>query len=106
MSLDLSRVPERRKGAEGSPFGQEFVILDPPGRMLRGLNETGARVWELIDGRRSVEEIASVISDEFEVDGVTAQADVTAFITMLERRGLVSLREGPGQGRTPGEGAP
>ena len=105
MSLDLSRVPVRREGAEGSHFGQEFVILDPPGRILRGLNETGARVWDLIDGRRCVEEIARVISDEFEVDGATAQADVTAFITMLAGRGLVELREGPEQGRTPGEGA-
>ena len=50
MSLDLARVPVRREGAEGSHFGQEFVILDPPGRILRGLNETGARIWDLIDG--------------------------------------------------------
>ena len=32
------------------------------------LNEVGARVWQLIDGQRSVNQIAAAISTEYTVD--------------------------------------
>ena len=92
MTLALTDVPVHCEGAEGSRFGQEFVVLDPAGRMLRGLNETGARIWALIDGKRSVGEIAEEISKEFEVEITIAQRDTAAFLSMLADRGLVASR--------------
>ncbi len=104
MSLELARIPVQSTGAEGSRFGQEFVLLDPAGRMLRGLNETGARIWALIDGKRSVAEIATVISREFDVPLVTAQADVAGFISLLVGHGLVVVRDEAGRAVDPQEG--
>ncbi len=68
----------------------EAVILSMETKVLRGLNPVGSRVWELIDGRRSLEEIAGLIVQEFDVEGSTAAEDVGAFVRELLERGLVT----------------
>jgi hypothetical protein len=50
---------------------------------LYTLNEVGARVYELIDGERSVRDICAAIVEEFEVSSDKAEADVTEFLEKL-----------------------
>lgn len=50
---------------------------------LYTLNEVGARVYELIDGKRPVRDIVSVVLDEFEVSAEQAESDVREFIAQL-----------------------
>ena len=40
------------------------------------LNETGAFIWDLINGIRSVEEIINELITEYDIDSETATADV------------------------------
>jgi archaellum component FlaC len=68
----------------------EAVILSMETKVLRGLNPVGSRVWELIDGRRSVEEITHVIVEEFEVSLQEATRDVREFVQTLLDKGLVT----------------
>ena len=68
----------------------EAVILSMDTKVFRGLNAVGSRVWELIDGRRSLEEIARLIVDEFQVAPDVAAADVGAFVEQLLAKGLVT----------------
>ncbi|HLE71316.1 MAG TPA: PqqD family protein [Vicinamibacteria bacterium] len=60
---------------------------------LYTLNEVGARVYELIDGKRPVGEIVEAIVTEFEVAHETAEADVREFITQLLQ--IEGIREIP-----------
>ena len=68
----------------------EAVILAMDTKVFRGLNAVGSRVWELIDGRRSVDEIGAAIANEFEVAPDVAARDVSAFVGELLARGLVT----------------
>jgi hypothetical protein len=68
----------------------EAVLLSMDTKVLRGLNPVGSRIWELIDGQRSLEEITGVIVQEFEVAPGVAVRDVQAFIQSLLDRGLVT----------------
>lgn len=68
----------------------EAVILSMETKVLRGLNPVGSRVWELIDGRRDVEEIIGEIVREFDVAAAEAGRDVMGFIQELLDRGLVT----------------
>lgn len=68
----------------------EAVILSMETKVLRGLNPVGSRVWELIDGRRTVEEIAGLIVEEFDVTPEAAAQDVRGFVKELLDRGLVT----------------
>jgi hypothetical protein len=57
------------------------------------LNDVGARIYELIDGKRSVGGICGTIVEEFEVSDAEARADVTEFLEKL--KGLGGIEETP-----------
>ena len=67
----------------------EAVILSLDTKAFRGLNPVGSRVWELIDGRRSVDEIVEVIVREFDVTPEQASGDVQTFVRELLDKELV-----------------
>ena len=71
---------------EGNAF-----IVDSRGNMLHELNETGAHIWKLLDGKRTLRGIASQISEEFEVNKENAQKDVLDFIQELEKKELIKM---------------
>jgi hypothetical protein len=68
----------------------EAVILSLDTKVLRGLNDVGSRVWDLIDGQRTVSDIIDVIVEEFDVPRAQAAEDVEAFARQLLDKGLVS----------------
>jgi Coenzyme PQQ synthesis protein D (PqqD) len=68
----------------------EAVILSLDTKVLRGLNDVGSRVWDLIDGQRTVSDIIDVIVEEFDVPRGQAAGDVEAFARQLLEKGLVA----------------
>jgi len=67
----------------------EAVLLDLRSGRYFGLNGTGARVWASLKEGLEREQIAVVLTDEFEVTLDRARADVDAFIAALTERGLI-----------------
>jgi len=49
------------------------------------LNEVAARIWELIDGERKIEEIKDKIVEEFEVTPAEAEKDLIELLQKLEK---------------------
>ena len=84
-------VPERTPGAEGLAVGSDFLVLDTEGRMLRGLNASGAAVWELIDARRPLEAMAQEIARRYSEPVPRVLEDVIAFARDLAGRGLIRI---------------
>ncbi len=70
----------------------EMILLHPTQGKVRVLNEVGARIWELIDGINTVNKIAQFIYEEFAVESLVAEADVSKFINQLENAGLIILK--------------
>jgi hypothetical protein len=58
------------------------------GRMLT-LNETGAFIWERLDGKRRLGEILEELRDEYEVEKETARQDLLEMISSLQETGAV-----------------
>jgi len=53
------------------------------------LNEVGAFIWALLDGRRTVGEIQSAVAAEYDTSAEQAAADVAEFLSQLEAIGAV-----------------
>lgn len=53
------------------------------------LNSTAAFVWELLSRERTPDELAKAVADRFEIDRVTARADVEAFLDEISSMGLL-----------------
>lgn len=57
------------------------------------LNETGAQIWRLIDGRRSLADIGDVLAQEYNVRPETVEADLLEIIGKLEELGMLRAVE-------------
>ncbi|MBN1660643.1 MAG: PqqD family protein [Anaerolineae bacterium] len=53
------------------------------------LNETAARIWELLDGRSSLEVVRDALVQEFAVDLDRAQADLLQVVSELSELHLI-----------------
>jgi methyltransferase-like protein len=65
--------------------GNEYVLVPVANNIadmnsVYTLNETGAFIWEQIDGERTVKEIIAALTEEYEIDEETASKDVLDFI--------------------------
>jgi len=68
--------------------GNEYVLVPITDNIadmdsVYTLNETGAFIWEQIDGKKSTEEIISAMTEEYDIDKDTATEDVLQFITKM-----------------------
>lgn len=62
------------------PIGKGVADLDS----IYTLNETAARIWELIDGKTRVGQIRGVIAEEYDVSPVEAEEDLIEHLRQLE----------------------
>lgn len=67
----------------------EALVVSPKDSLVYPLNEAGTRIWELLDGGRTIADISSIICDEFEGDRALIQKDVVDFIEDLLKAGLI-----------------
>jgi len=69
--------------------GNEYVLVPITDNIadmnsVYTLNETGAFIWEQIDGKRDVEEIIGALTNEYDIDNQTAEEDVFSFIQNMK----------------------
>lgn len=84
-----NEVWRRRNELVWRRIGEEAVVLDLEGKVLRGINETGWKIWELLDGHRSLGDIAGHLAGEYSIGEEEAERDAKAFLVELEAAGLV-----------------
>ncbi|MGH9868235.1 MAG: PqqD family protein [Candidatus Polarisedimenticolia bacterium] len=83
-------APQKNPHAAARVYdGQAFIVV-PQTTRYEILNGVGSRVWDLIDGRRSVGEIAGIIAEEFEVSLEDATKDVDGFLGELKEHGMLA----------------
>jgi hypothetical protein len=84
-----------QSGIVGQVLKDEAVLLLPAQGEVKVLNEVGARIWSLTDGTCTIKEIAAVLTAEYAVEQVQAEADTVAFVADLLRRNIVVLSPQP-----------
>jgi hypothetical protein len=62
------------------------------GEELYTLNETGQAIWQKLDGRRTLKNVAACLADEFTSSLSELEADVMGFATELAQRGILVIK--------------
>ena len=87
--------PNRRIEISPDVLSQEIsgetVLLDLKSEGYFGLDKTATRIWQLLQEQRSLDEVHSTMSSEFDVDPETLRADLLHHLTELEAAGLISV---------------
>jgi hypothetical protein len=87
------RIPCRHPDAAFQIIDGEAMVVVPSRAEVQILNPVGTRMWELIDGQRSVGQILDVLRQEYEVDEVALEDDVRGFLDTLDRTGMLLPEE-------------
>ena len=81
------------QGQVSSDLGGEVAILDLNAGMYYGLNEVGARVWDLVQEPRAVQEIQATILKEYDVAPAHGKQDVLVLLQELADKGLMEVTD-------------
>lgn len=72
-------------------LGDEIIVYHPTLTTSIYLNETGALVWQLCDGRRSVGEIIDILRGLYPEAGDRIEPEVTALLNSLVEQKVASF---------------
>lgn len=87
---DLKSVLSHSPSIVTRKTGDEYVLVPVTNNIadmnsLYTLNETGAFIWEHIDGKLNLEEIIIALTNEYDVDINNAETDVFSFIEKMSK---------------------
>ncbi|MBW4596890.1 MAG: PqqD family peptide modification chaperone [Brasilonema angustatum HA4187-MV1] len=74
-----------------SDLGGEAVILNLKSGVYHGLNEIGARIWNIIQQPKVVNDIKQTLLEEYEVEPKVCMRDILALLEELKAVDLVKV---------------
>jgi hypothetical protein len=75
--------------------GDELVMMSAASRHYVGLSEVGARIWELIEQPRSLDDVCALLVEEYDVAPDVCRGEVESFLRELMNHGAVALDPPP-----------
>jgi hypothetical protein len=82
------------EGQLASKLNDEVVILNLTSGIYFGLDQVGARVWELLQQHRRFGELRAAILREFDVEPLRCTQDLSDLIGRMESEGIVRIAPG------------
>ncbi len=90
-----STVVAARDQVSSDLGGEEVGILDLKAGVYYGLDDVGARIWNLLQEPKSVSEIRDVLLEEYDVEADRCERDLLALLQRLADEGLVEVEDAP-----------
>jgi len=88
--MDINSVYSHAAGIIARKAGDEYVLVPVTNNIadmdsVYTLNETGAYLWEQIDGKKCVGDLINALARDYEINERTAAGDVLDFIENLSK---------------------
>ncbi len=87
--MELGDTPRQNPDIAARVIEGTAYLMDPTAGELHSLSEVGTRIYDLLDGQRTVAAIVDQLESEYEADRGTLESDALAFLEELESKGLV-----------------
>jgi len=76
--------------------GNEYILVPVANNIadmnsVFTLNESGAFIWELIDGNRNTGEIIRALTEEYDIDNDAAGKDVFSFLENMSKYLIINI---------------
>ncbi len=91
MSLNAP-LRVQRKSVPWQEIDGQAIILSPKTNKAHELNASATLLWHLMEQARTLDEMAKKMTDEFEIDLVSACRDVESILERFVEEGLVEYQ--------------
>ncbi len=83
------QIPEKRDDIVVRKSGDGYIVVPVVSNIadmteVYTINETGAFIWDHIDGKRDRNEIAGLLASHYEIDTKSALNDTEAFLDEID----------------------
>lgn len=86
-----TNTPQRKKDLSITKSGGQAVLIEKQGNQVHVLNKTALEVWNILDGTKSIADIAKIIRSKFSVpENRDVEKDVNEIINQFKQLGLLS----------------
>lgn len=89
--MNPSSVLKRMQGFTVRTLGDETLFLNPTGAAIHVADEVGGFIYQHVDGNRTIADILEAILSDYDVDAMTAQADLDAFVGEMVRQNILEI---------------
>ena len=72
----------------------EVVLLNLQSGVYYGLDPVGSRMWQLLMEQRPLDDVCSVMLEEYDVAADVLRADLSRLVDELSNKGLVTVHAG------------
>jgi hypothetical protein len=94
VMANLEKIYERSSEVRYRILEDQAVVVRQDVAQVFVLSEVGARVLELLDGKRKLTDVRDLLLLEFEVDEAQLERDLNEYINRLKEAGLIHCSEG------------
>lgn len=93
MDLDFSKSDfvSRSASQVSTRLGEEIVVLSVETGRYFQMDGVAARIWDLIESPRPLEDLCSLLEEEYAVGIECCMIDVRSFVEALAKVGLAQL---------------
>jgi hypothetical protein len=89
-TFDSQSRPRRNPETAFRSVGEDGGLVVLPGKAeVKVLNPAGIKIFSLLDGEHTADQIAEALTEEFEVTRENALQDVLAFVQELSDHGML-----------------
>ena len=92
LLMDVNKIVELKKDFLIERIDGEITVYHPTLTTAVYLNETGALIWELCDGKRTILDIIGALSEQYPESRAQIETDVKTLITQLIERDIGELK--------------
>jgi hypothetical protein len=89
MSAPASVTWQKNPALAWREIDDETIVISPNDSVMHELNDTGSFLWKNIDGKKSAEELAGLLVENYEVTPDVALSDTQALLEEMSSRKLV-----------------
>ena len=82
--------PRRSPDAAFRNYDGERLVVLPSGAEINVLNDAGGMIFELLDGKHTIDQIVDAMQGEYEVSREEARADLVEFLNTLSAHQMLA----------------
>ena len=90
--MDKNKIVSLKKDYILERIDGEITVYHPTLTTAVYLNETGALIWELCDGKRTISDIIELLGEQYPESLTQIETDVKALIGQLVERSIGELK--------------